>query len=73
MVSTNQSGGSSSTARNEAYQMLQVDMNLSPLIRGIEDTDRALMYWNAVNDLGIDGEVREQILDRMQHLNSRES
>lgn len=71
MVSSNQSGSSSETPRNEAHRMLATDMELAPVIRGIQSIERVRMYWNEVNRMGVEGERREQVLDRMQYLNEK--
>lgn len=54
---------------NEAERFLSTDMELAPLIRGIESQERILMWWNTANKMGIEGERREQIKARMEHLN----
>lgn len=72
MASQHQSGGSSETPRNEAHRYLSTDMELAPLIRGIDDMDRIREWWNEVNRLGVEGERREQVLDRMQYLKERD-
>lgn len=73
MPSTNQTGSKDTVARNEAHRMLATDMELAPLIRGIEDIARIQTWWNEVNRLGIEGQRRDQVLKRMQYLKEREN
>lgn len=71
MPSQYQSG--SGSYDNEAERFMSVDLDVEPLIRGIESEDRILMWWNTVNRMGIEGEVKEQVQDRMAYLKERKA
>lgn len=62
---------SNTTYENEAGRFLSVDLDVEPLIRGIEDPERIRLWWNQCCKMGIEGEVRDQIKERMQYLKGR--
>jgi hypothetical protein len=67
MPSTNQQG-SGSQYRNEAHRVFALDMDPLPMIRGIEDADRAKQWWNEAHRCDASEPVTFRIKKRMQEL-----
>lgn len=68
MPSTNQSG-EDTNYRNEADRVFKTDLNPVPMIRGIEDKERAKLYWNESWRNDASDRVKELIEIRMKALN----
>jgi len=68
MPSENQHNSSDASHENEAYRILKSGMNPRPMIRGIEDYDRALQYHRAAHDLDCNRAIKEVIAEKLRAL-----
>jgi len=69
MPSENQRGSESDYA-NEAERILKSGMNPTPMIRGIQDYDRALQYHRKAHELDCRKDVKERIVEKLRALDS---
>jgi len=69
MPSENQRGSESDYA-NEAERILKSGMNPRPMIRGIDDYERALQYHQAAHSLDCSKAVKEAIVEKLRALDS---
>lgn len=67
MPSRNQSG-SGRTYRNEAHRIFALGMDPLPMVRGIDNADRAKLWWNEANRCDASERVKERLHERMQSL-----
>jgi len=68
MPSENQHNASDSEHANEAHRILKSGMNPRPMIRGIEDYDRALMYHRAAHSSDCNRHIKELIAEKLREL-----
>lgn len=68
MVSEYQHGNDESP-QSEPERFLKTDMHIAPIVRGIEDKDRIMEWWNVANWLDVSDERKEMIQVRMDYLN----
>jgi hypothetical protein len=68
MPSENQANTSDDSYRNEAHRFIASDMMLAPVIRGIEDIDRVVLWWNECHRCNADEQTKRMVKDRMEYL-----
>jgi len=68
MPSTNQNNSANGSHENEAYRILKSGMNPRPMIRGIEDYERALQYHRAAHELDCNKAIKEVIAEKLRTL-----
>ena len=66
MPSENQNNSDGNDYRNEAHRILSSGMNPRPMIRGIDDKDRAIMYWNEANRLDCGQHIKKVVKEQLQ-------
>jgi len=66
--STNQNNSASNSHENEAYRILKSGMNPRPMIRGIEDYERALQYHRAAHELDCSRAIKVVIAEKLRSL-----
>jgi len=70
MPSENQHNPNENEYANEAERILKSGMNPTPMIRGIDDRERALMYHRAAHKLDCSKRTKEAIVEKLRALDS---
>lgn len=54
--------------RNQAHRVFTLDIDPMPMVKGIENIDRAIMYWNEAHRCDAPESVKEKIQVKMDLL-----